>query len=108
MKIRKLKLRESNEEDNYLDLARSCENALVTYGAAFGDYVYFNADSMLRDLERLQGMDEEDIEYIDSDKTLYNSMKSLLDDFSRLEMNYYRIIKGSDLESEFDMFFDEI
>ena len=108
MKVRKRKLREAYRPETYLDLAQACANALVTYGTAFGDYAYFNADAMLRDLERLQSMDEEDIEYVDSDKTLYNSMKSLLDDFSRLEMNYYRIIKGSDLEDEFDMFFDEV
>ena len=69
MKVRKRKLRESYRPETYLDLAQACANALVTYGTAFGDYAYFNADAMLRDLERLQSMDEEDIEYIDSDKT---------------------------------------
>jgi hypothetical protein len=45
MRIRKRKLRESNSNMSYLDLAYACENALTTYGAAFGDYAYFDADS---------------------------------------------------------------
>jgi hypothetical protein len=97
-----------NDNMDYLELAQRCETVLNDYGAAFGDYAYFDEVQMRNDLNRLQQYDEEQIEDIDTGKTLYNSMKKLLDDFSDLELQYYRIIKGSDLEDEFDWVFDEL